>query len=930
MPDTFTSLLLSSISKENIMTIEKAMRIRNAQFELRHLEQLQPSALAQATTGTSRDDVYYVTRSDDKIIENPNGGDDTVYSNVSYTLPNHVENLVLTGTANIFGAGNNSNNILIGNEGRNRLNSGRGDDIVYGGGGNDFINGGEGNDCLFGETGNDTLNGEAGNDVLEGGEGDDTYLFSAKSEQDTIIDNQGHNSIRFHTDLSLNDLTVEVQNNETGGQDWLIAVKNSNAVLTIKNQYTQNGTTPAVSQFIIGTQKLDVNSFAKYFDISLTEYTESGKTIDGSDGNDHLIGTSGDDIIDGKAGADIMEGRDGNDTYYVDNTKDVVIEQAGGGEDTVFSSISHTAATHVENVTLTGSANIFAAGNNSNNILTGNEGRNRLNSGRGDDTVYGMGGNDNLNGGDGNDYLDGGDGNDLINGDAGNDILMGGNGKDILKGGAGNDTYIYGDNDTIIDNQGINTLKFSDGLNNAKLNLKTIHNDDGSQSWEITSEQGSALIQNQIGADGSISIDRFQFNDQTYTAAQFQQAFQALKAETIKFVGTNGDDTLHGNAGNDEIDGGNDGHDTLYGHDGDDILREHSETYYGNEPASDDKLYGGNGNDKLYAHVGADLLDGGAGNDYLEGGEHNDTYVFGKGYGHDTIFDFNFGFDSEASLHTLNANVVKFTGGITLDDLEITVEKGYDRTGIADMPDSNQFVSNPLLDGDTWHIRIKGTDDVLTIKNQSGIYGAISEFQFDGNTSYSTGELINHFKLSIPHMIGNTNIVQYTGQPVEELNRDVYNNFNHTIHADSDNSDLDLSRYTSVVEYRGNRSDETITLGRGINIVDTAGGNDTITDPGADNTVIMFGRNSGNDTFNPYGGSDTQVLFKEGLTLKDLQLKTGDDWVLTIKDTGDTLTIHDIANNNVDSFVFGNGKSYTADEISKALITENTQNNGIL
>ena len=433
----------------------------------------------------------------------------------------------------------------------------------------------------------------------------------------------------------------------------------------------------------------------------------------------------------------------------------MVIEQADGGEDTVFSSISHTAATYVENVTLTGSANIFAAGNNSNNILTGNEGRNRLNSGRGDDTVYGMGGNDNLNGGDGNDYLDGGDGNDVINGDAGDDILVGGNGKDILKGGAGNDTYIYGDNDTIIDNQGINTLKFSDGLNNAKLNLKTIHNDDGSQSWEITSEQGSALIQNQIGADGSISIDRFQFNDQTYTAAQFQQTFQALKTETIKLVGTNDDDTLHGNAGNNEIDGGNDGHDTLYGHDGDDILREHSATYYSTEPDSDDKLYGGNGNDKLYAHVGADQLDGGAGNDYLEGGEHNDTYIFGKGYGHDTIFDFNFGFDSEASLHRLNANVVKFTSDITLDDLEITVEKGYDKTEIADMPDSNQFVSPPLLNGDTWHIRIKGTDDVLTIKNQSGIYGAISEFQFDGNASYSTGELINHFKLSIPHMIGN-------------------------------------------------------------------------------------------------------------------------------------------------------------------------------
>ena len=79
MPDTFTSLLLSSISKENIMTTEKATRIRNAQFELRHAEQLQPSPLAQ-TTGTPGDDVYYVTRSDDKIIENPNGRDDTVYS----------------------------------------------------------------------------------------------------------------------------------------------------------------------------------------------------------------------------------------------------------------------------------------------------------------------------------------------------------------------------------------------------------------------------------------------------------------------------------------------------------------------------------------------------------------------------------------------------------------------------------------------------------------------------------------------------------------------------------------------------------------------------------------------------------------------------------------------------------------------------------
>ena len=45
--------------------------------------------------------------------------------------------------------------------------------------------------------------------------------------------------------------------------------------------------------------------------------------------------------------------------------------------------------------------------------------------------------------------------------------------------------------------------------------------------------------------------------------------------------------------------------------------------------------------------VGADYLDGGAGDDYLEGGDGRDTYVFGKGYGHDTIFDFGFDIDEE-------------------------------------------------------------------------------------------------------------------------------------------------------------------------------------------------------------------------------------------------------------------------------------------
>src|SRR5262249_21790615 len=45
------------------------------------------------------------------------------------------------------------------------------------------------------------------------------------------------------------------------------------------------------------------------------------------------------------------------------------------------------------------------------------------------------------------------------------------------------------------------------------------------------------------------------------------------------------------------------------------------------------------GDDTIYGFDGDDVIDGGAGNDYLDGGNGNDTYIFGKGYGADTIHD---------------------------------------------------------------------------------------------------------------------------------------------------------------------------------------------------------------------------------------------------------------------------------------------------
>ena len=58
-----------------------------------------------------------------------------------------------------------------------------------------------------------------------------------------------------------------------------------------------------------------------------------------------------------------MIGGLGNDIYFVDTGLDIVIEAAGGGTDTVNASLSHDLEAEVENLILTGTANINGTGN---------------------------------------------------------------------------------------------------------------------------------------------------------------------------------------------------------------------------------------------------------------------------------------------------------------------------------------------------------------------------------------------------------------------------------------------------------------------------------------------------------------------------------------------------------------------------------------
>src|SRR5438034_984500 len=114
----------------------------------------------------------------------------------------------------------------------------------------------------------------------------------------------------------------------------------------------------------------------------------------GNELNNVLTGNSGDNTLDGRTGADTMAAGAGNDTYVVDNAGDVVAENPGEGIDTVRASISYTLGVNVENLTLTGSADINATGNELSNVLSGNGGNNVLDGGAGADAMAGGAGND--------------------------------------------------------------------------------------------------------------------------------------------------------------------------------------------------------------------------------------------------------------------------------------------------------------------------------------------------------------------------------------------------------------------------------------------------------------------------------------------------------------------------------------------------------
>jgi len=171
--------------------------------------------------------------------------------------------------------------------------------------------------------------------------------------------------------------------------------------------------------------------------------TSDADTLTGSDGDDRIYAGAGDDTLIGKGGndrlyggvgGDTMSGGAGNDRYTVGSTRDVVIELADEGIDTVLSSISYTLGDNVENLRAQGTNGLSLNGNALDNWIIG---------GIGNDVISGRDGSDHLSGGGGIDTLNGEGGDDALTGGDGDDTLVGGSGRDRLAGGAGADSFVF-------------------------------------------------------------------------------------------------------------------------------------------------------------------------------------------------------------------------------------------------------------------------------------------------------------------------------------------------------------------------------------------------------------------------------------------------------------------------------------------------------
>ncbi|MGN6820011.1 MAG: hypothetical protein ACTHJR_15200 [Sphingomonas sp.] len=776
------------------------------------------------------------------------------------------------------------NDGLYGGDGNDTLYGLGGDDLMYGGNGNDVLDGGGGENTMVGGTGDDTYYVNSSSDLIleQPGEGYDTEIGSAAF---VLADNVEHailtgtNGVNLFGNAGDNWLTGNDGANTLygeGGNDRLEGGAGADTLIggTGDDTYVWDGVDTIVEKPGEGNDTVEsaittsLNAFANVENLTLT----GSNAIDGTgDANANVIrGNSAANTLDGGAGADTMYGGAGDDTYIVDNVGDKVLENASEGTDTVRSSVSFTLGANVENLVLTGTANINGIGNSGHNTITGNAGSNVLDGGGGGDTLQGGAGNDVyyirnaadvivegagegaidtalasvsyvlgaaaqierlaaadanattaidltgnayshlIQGNAGVNVLTGGSGNDSLYGYAGDDRLYGAGGTDTLYGGTGNDTYVIDSaGDTIVENAG----------------------------------EGTDTV------EASISFD-------LSTVANVEN-LTLTGTNAINGTGNAGDNVIRGNSAANVLNGGG-GNDMLYGGAGDDtyvIGDAHAKVFElageGNDTVQASVSYslagmsnietlqltgtaninatGNTEHNTLIGNTGSNVLDGGGGGDTLQGGAGNDVYYI-RNAG-DTIVEGASEGANDTALATLSYTLNAGAQVERLAASDANATTAIDLTGNAysHLIQGNNGI-NTLTGGD-------GNDSLFGYGGNDNLYGGLGNDTLDGGTGTDMlygGQGDDTYVVSDAH----AKVIELAG----EGNDTVKASISYSLAGMSNIETLQLTG-TANINATGNAEHNTLIGNAGSNVLDGGGGGDTL-QGGAGNDVYYV-RNAG-------------------------------------------------------------------------------------
>jgi Ca2+-binding RTX toxin-like protein len=441
----------------------------------------------------------------------------------------------------------------------------------------------------------ETFLGTAGIDNMAGGPGDDVYFVNLAGDVVTENPFEGNDTVYSSASSFTLGANIERLILEVGGING--------AGNALNNLLTGNG---------------------------------GANTLNGGDGDDILIGDAGDDVLqggnggdnlNGGAGVDIMTGGAGDDVYIVDTIDDLVFENAGEGNDVVYTSGNYTLRGGVAVEVLLADAPaattaINLSGNEFNNAITGNAGANILLGNGGDDALIGLGGNDNLDGGIGLDITNGGFGDDVHIVDSASDIVIeaAGQGRDLVYASA---SFALRSGDSV------ELLLTTNQAGTQAINLSGNEIDN-----IIQGNQGNNIVAGGGGADVLLGFG----GDDNLDGGSGADILNGGFGDDIYFVDTIDDIILENNG---------EGRDIIYAS-ANYILRsgvsiefliadpqsstaainlsgnEFANTILGNAGAN--ILFGGGGNDTILGYAGNDTINGDAGDDNMIGGQGDDVY----------------------------------------------------------------------------------------------------------------------------------------------------------------------------------------------------------------------------------------------------------------------------------------------------------------